>query len=408
MKLHFQKPNSQPQNITITGSKSISNRYLILQAIYPNLKLKGLSESDDTKVLNKALESFQNTEIIDIHHAGTAMRFLTAFIATQKNVSVILTGSQRMQERPIGILVDALRDLGADIKYENKIGFPPLKINGRHLSKNHIEIPANISSQFISALMLVAPNLKNGLNIKLTSNLTSRPYLEMTAEILKSIGIPLEFKSNNIQIFPKTQIASQKISIESDWSSASYFYSLSAMLSQGEIKLETYHKQSFQGDAKVAEIYKQFGIETKFENNSIHLSKNENFNLPKSIHLNLNDTPDLAQTIAITCLGLNIDCVLTGLQTLKVKETDRLQALQNEIQKFGAEVKITNDTLNLKTFGKLKSNVEIKTYQDHRMAMSFAPLAVKTNLNIHNPEVVSKSFPDFWTKMKAFGIKEIY
>ena len=408
MKLHFQKSDTLSKTFKITGSKSISNRYLILQALYPNLKLKGLSESDDTKVLKLALQSFQKAEVIDVHHAGTAMRFLTAFLATQKGNSAILTGSSRMQERPVGIVVDALQNLGANIVYSNKAGFPPLKIEGQDLQKSTIEISANISSQFISALMLIAPSLKNGLNIQLTSNLTSRPYLEMTIGILKSIGIQVEFEHQNIRISPKTQIESQSVSIESDWSSASYFYSLLALLPEGEIRLETYHNKSFQGDAKVAEIYKDFGIKTTFETDAIVLSKRIDFNLPKSIQLDLNDTPDLAQTIAVTCLGLDANCILTGLQTLKVKETDRLQALKNEIEKFGAEVKITDDTLQLKTTGQLNSDVDIQTYQDHRMAMSFAVLAVKTNLNIQNPEVVTKSFPDFWTLMKNLGIKEIY
>ncbi|WP_127844817.1 3-phosphoshikimate 1-carboxyvinyltransferase [Psychroflexus aestuariivivens] len=408
MKLNFQKPNSLPQLIKITGSKSISNRYLILQALYPKLKLEGLSESDDTLVLKKALESFQNSEVIDVHHAGTAMRFLTAFLATNANNSIVLTGSSRMQERPIGILVDALRDLGANIEYQKNTDFPPLKIEGRDLLKNELKIPANISSQFISALMLIAPSLKEGLNIQLTSNLTSRPYLEMTAKILKSIGIQVEFKDENIQISYQPHVDYQTVSIESDWSSASYFYSALALLPEGEIRLAEYHKDSIQGDAKVAEIYKQFGIETQFKSNTIKLSKNKDFTLPKFIQLDLNDTPDLAQTIAVTCLGLNISCILTGLQTLKVKETDRLQALKNEIEKFGAEVNITDSTLEMKTSSELNSGVKIETYNDHRMAMSFAPLAIKTDLHILNPKVVTKSFPDFWVQINALGIKEIY
>lgn len=406
MKLTCVPPKTGFFNFEITGSKSISNRYLILQALFPNLNLKGLSKSDDTQVLQKALStSLGETKEIDIHHAGTAMRFSTAYLSTLPGVDVVLTGSQRMQERPIGILVQALRTLGASINYVKNEGFPPLKIKGKSLSKDHISISADVSSQYITALMLIAPSLKNGLKINLESKVTSKPYLKMTAQALESIGIEVNFESNFIQVHPKTEIEPTQISVESDWSSVSYFYSCLALMATAEFEISTYHKNSLQGDAQVAEFYELFGIKTQFNKNSILLSKTENFKLPSKIELDLNDTPDLAQTIAVTCLGLGVECFLTGLHTLKVKETDRLVALKTEIEKFGAEVIITNESLHLKPVSELNSEVKIETYQDHRMAMAFAPLALKTDLEILNPEVVSKSFPDFWEKMKVLGIQ---
>lgn len=406
MKLTCVPPKAGFFNFEITGSKSISNRYLILQALFPNLNLKGLSKSDDTQVLQKALSaSLGETKEIDIHHAGTAMRFSTAYLSTLPRVDVVLTGSQRMQERPIAILVQALRTLGASIDYVKNEGFPPLKIKGKSLSKDHISISADVSSQYITALMLIAPSLKNGLKINLESKVTSKPYLKMTAQALESIGVEVNFESNFIQVHPKTEIEPTQISVESDWSSVSYFYSCLALMATAEFEISTYHKNSLQGDAQVAEFYELFGIKTQFNKNSILLSKTENFKLPSKIELDLNDTPDLAQTIAVTCLGLGVECFLTGLHTLKVKETDRLVALKTEIEKFGAEVIITNESLHLKPVSELNSEVKIETYQDHRMAMAFAPLALKTDLEILNPEVVSKSFPDFWEKMKVLGIQ---
>lgn len=406
MKLRFSLPKTEYFQFDITGSKSISNRYLILAALFSNLELKGLSNSDDTQVLQKALSKpLEETIEIDIHHAGTAMRFLTAYLSTLPQVELVLTGSQRMQERPIGILVEALRNLGATIEFVKNEGFPPLKISGRSFQKEHISISADVSSQYITALMLIAPSLKNGLTINLESKVTSKPYLKMTAQALESVGVQVDFEVNSIKVFPKRQIQPTQISVESDWSSVSYFYSCLALMESGTMEISTFYKDSLQGDSKVAEFYKLFGIETQFKKELIQLSKVENFKLPQKIELDLNDTPDLAQTIAVSCLGLGVECFLTGLHTLKVKETDRLVALKTEIEKFGAEVIITDESLHLKPGSGLNSEVKIETYQDHRMAMAFAPLAIKTDLEILNPEVVSKSFPDFWEKMNVLGIQ---
>lgn len=405
MKLSFLPPKTDDFQFEITGSKSISNRYLILNALFPNLELKGLSNSDDTQVLQKALStSLEGKTEIDIHHAGTAMRFSTAFFSALPGSEVILTGSQRMQERPIGILVEALRCLGADIEYVKNEGYPPLKISGKLLEKEEISISADVSSQYITALMLTAPSLKKGLTIRLESKVTSKPYLKMTAQALESVGVQVDFETTLIKVYPKIEIEPRTISVESDWSSVSYFYSCLALMDAGTMNISTFYQNSLQGDSQVAEFYKHFGIETQFNKESIQLSKVDSFTLPKSIELDLNDTPDLAQTIAVTCLGLGIECFLTGLHTLKVKETDRLVALKTEIEKFGAEVNITNETLHLKPVSELNSEVKIETYQDHRMAMAFAPLALKIDLEILNPEVVSKSFPSFWEEIKVLGI----
>ncbi|MFD0932974.1 3-phosphoshikimate 1-carboxyvinyltransferase [Psychroflexus salinarum] len=406
MKLSYKPVKTNHFQFDITGSKSISNRYLILKALFANLELKGLSNSDDTQVLQKALSKpLKETKEIDIHHAGTAMRFLTAYLSTNADANLVLTGSQRMQERPIGILVEALRSLGSSIEYVKNEGYPPLKISGKSLQKEEISISADVSSQYITALMLIAPSLKNGLKITLESKVTSKPYLKMTAHALESVGVRVDFDSNSIKVYSKTEIQPTQISVESDWSSVSYFYSCLVLMDAGTMEISTFYKDSLQGDSQVAEFYRHFGIETIFDKESIQLSKVDNFELPKKIELHLNDTPDLAQTIAVTCLGLGVECLLTGLHTLKVKETDRLVALKNEIEKFGAEVIITEESLHLKPGSGLNSEVKIETYQDHRMAMAFAPLAIKKDLEILNPEVVSKSFPDFWEKMKVIGLQ---
>ncbi|HLV46512.1 MAG TPA: 3-phosphoshikimate 1-carboxyvinyltransferase [Flavobacterium sp.] len=392
------------QHITISGSKSETNRLLVLQALYPDLLLENISNSDDSKVMTKAL-SAQQSHNIDIHHAGTAMRFLSAYYAMQENTEVILTGSSRMKERPIQILVDALQQLGANISYLEKDGFPPLKIVGKNLSKNQVIINANVSSQYISALMLIGAALPNGLKINLKGNITSAPYIRMTLQMLNTLGINADFNENRIKILPAHQLKNTHFTVESDWSSASYFYSIIALAPIGSrISLSYFKPDSLQGDAILAEIYKDFGVQTTFQNAEIILEKTVNCQL-STINYQLNNTPDIAQTLIITCLGLGITCTLTGLHTLKIKETDRLQALKNELEKFGAEVAITDDSIELKnTVVFTDSVIEIETYQDHRMAMAFAPLAFRQKLRIKNAEVVSKSYPGFWEDLKVIGL----
>ena len=390
-------------SVVITGSKSESNRLLLLQALFPEIIIENLSNSDDTKVMQNALQT--SDDIIDIHHAGTAMRFLTAYFATEEHRNITLTGSSRMKERPIKILVDALNTLGADISYLDNQDCPPLQINGQTLKKAKVTLSANVSSQYISALLLIAPKLKNGLELTLEGKITSVPYINMTLNLLNQIGVKTEFTNQIIKVFPKSTIgALQPLVVESDWSSASYFYSILALSPvETQITLSSYKQNSLQGDAALIEIYKDFGIETKFINNSILLKKtSENIKAKK---YDLNSSPDIAQTIAVTCLGLGIECQLTGLHTLKIKETDRLEALKTEIEKLGGSVDITEDSLHLQSCKIINEDVSIDTYNDHRMAMAFAPLALKKRIKINEASVVSKSFPTFWEDLKTIGFK---
>ena len=379
--------------VQITGSKSETNRLLILQQFYPNLTIENVSNSDDSILMKNALESSSNE--INIGHAGTAMRFLTAYFSVKENSEIILTGSHRMKERPIKILVDALISLGAAIEYVENEGFPPLKITGKKLTKSFVEIEGNVSSQYISALLLIAPTLENGLQLKFKGDVTSVPYIKMTLQLLEEIGITYSWENNLITIHPKSIISSKTIVVESDWSSASYYYSLCALSSNSKITLTSYKQTSLQGDAVLAKIYEHFGVETTFGENSITL-RNKEISDINLLNLNLISAPDIAQTIAVTCFGLGIECFLTGLHTLKIKETDRLVALKTEIEKLGGEVEITDETLHLKKTSTIKENISIATYHDHRMAMAFAPLALKVPIVIEDADVVSKSYPSFW------------
>ena len=402
MSFLVEHPNSKiNHSFNISGSKSESNRLLILKYIFKNIKIENLSNSDDTIVLKNYLES--NSNLIDVHHAGTAMRFLTAYLAIQNNNSFQITGSKRMQNRPIKILVDALNILGADINYLDKIGYPPLKINGKMLLGGEISLSSEVSSQYISALMLIASSLKNGLVITLKGSVTSRPYIEMTSSILNRVGIKTSFKENKISIQSVKLLEKSIQKVESDWSSLSYFYSIVALSKYSELNIGSYNINSIQGDKKLVEIYKNFGVQTSFSNDIITIKKIESKDLNKSIKLDLSDTPDIAQTIAVTCFGLGLSCDLHGLHTLKIKETDRLEALKVELTKMGAIVSITKDSFHLTKSSEIKSNITIETYNDHRMAMAFTPLAICKPIIINNPDVVSKSFPDFWDHLKGMN-----
>lgn len=384
-------------NINVSGSKSESNRLLILKSLYPNLQLTNLSNSDDSKYLKKALE--EDKSVVDISHAGTAMRFLTAYFASEEGKEVVLTGSERMQNRPISILVDALRSLGAEISYVKKEGYPPLKIKGKQIQKKRVTIHGNVSSQYISALLLMAPGLKEGLEIELLGKITSVPYINMTLALLNDLGIKSRWEGQVIRVEPQKNIADTSVTVESDWSSASYFYSLVALSQEAKITLRAYKKNSLQGDSSLVEIYKHFGVETLFGDDTISLVKNE-IRL-KPLTLDLVNCPDLAQTIAVTCFGLGIACDLSGLHTLKIKETDRLVALQTELQKLGAKISITDKSLHLEKNAVINKNVSVDTYDDHRMAMAFAPLCLKVPIMINDAEVVTKSYTDFWRDFES-------
>ena len=395
--------------ISITGSKSETNRLLLLQALYPNLVLDNTSNSDDSEVMTKALQNTQfsnsDSQLIDIHHAGTAMRFLTAFFAVSEGKEVVLTGSQRMTERPIKVLVEALQQLGAQIAYEKESGFPPIRIKGQKITQSKVSIPANVSSQYISALLLVAPKLENGIELTLVGEITSVPYIKMTLALLNEIGVETKFEENVITVKPLTTNSKQQtVTVESDWSSASYFFSLAALSNEATIVLSSYKESSLQGDSALVEIYAKMGVEARFEANQLTLVKQPNFN-HQSVTFDLINTPDIAQTIVVTCLGLGIGCHLTGLHTLKIKETDRLEALRIELTKLGAAITVTNDSLTLEPTQEILENIAIDTYNDHRMAMAFAPLALRVPIIINNAEVVSKSYPDFWTDLRSLGFQ---
>ncbi|NAS13993.1 3-phosphoshikimate 1-carboxyvinyltransferase [Poritiphilus flavus] len=394
-------------DIEITGSKSESNRLLLLQALYPDLSIDNCSNSDDARVMKKGL-GISSGEV-DIHHAGTAMRFLTAYFASQQGKEVVLTGSKRMQERPIEVLVEALKDLGADISYLKTSGCPPIKIKGKRLYGGKVSLPANISSQYISALLLVAPRLERGLELELIGTITSIPYIKMTLGLLEQIGVGHSFEGNIIKVAPLDTVSPRTLVVESDWSSASYFYSILALSEAGStIRLSAYREHSLQGDSILADLYKALGVDTQFQENSIVLTKTSR-PLPSKIDLDLSNAPDLAQTLVVTCFGLGLPCHLSGLHTLKIKETDRLEALKNELGKLGADISVTDKSLRLEAATSINKAVSIATYNDHRMAMAFAPLALRTDLIIDDAEVVSKSYPDFWKDLDrlAFQIKEV-
>ena len=386
--------------IQITGSKSESNRMLLLRALFPQITLDNLSNSDDTVAMMSGLES--DNILVDIGHAGTSMRFLTAYYSTLENQEKTLTGSPRMQERPIGILVDALRQLGADISYLKNEGYPPLLIKGKRLADSEVHLSANISSQYITALMLIAPSLPHGLCLHLEGKITSVPYIEMTLSLLRQIGVEATFSGQHIQVFPKNDIAQTTHDVESDWSSASYYFSMVALAKEADIALSTYKENSLQGDKVLMDIYEQLGAKSLIKNNTLYLQKQTlGF---KAIQLDLSDAPDIAQTIAVTCFGLGYACDLTGLHTLKIKETDRLVALQKELTKLGATIEITDKSLHLhKRTNPIHSNILIETYHDHRMAMAFAPLALLVPIRIQDADVVTKSYPGFWKDLEQNG-----
>lgn len=404
LRLHKSAITNQQHKIAITGSKSESNRVLLLQALYPNITIENLSNSDDSKVMQEAL--LTASDLIDVHHAGTAMRFLTAYFSIQKGRNVVLTGSSRMKERPIKILVDALNQLGADISYLENEGFPPLKIKGKELLKNQVSLQANVSSQYISALLLIGSSLNKGIELNLKGKITSVPYIKMTLRLLEQFGIETNFSKNTIIVKPQKSINDCSIVIESDWSSASYYFSMVALSEIGtQITLTSYKKDSLQGDSCLGDIYKKFGVETTYETQTITLKKVFGLQADTEIELELSNAPDIAQTIAVTCFGLGLACSLTGLHTLKIKETDRLIALKTEIEKLGGLVQITDNSLQLAASRNIKGDVSIDTYNDHRMAMAFAPLALKTNINVNDANVVSKSYPTFWEDLKSIGMK---
>ena len=399
LQVHGVQPIAQ-QHLTLTGSKSETNRVLLLKALYPNLELLNDSNAHDVAMMKEGLSKTSGT--VDIHHAGTAMRFLTAYFATLEGADVLLTGSARMKQRPIKILVDALRTLGADVAYVENEGFPPLQIKGKALEGGSLSMRADVSSQYLSALCLVAPKFQKGLSLSFEGELTSIPYLKMTLKLLESIGVPTELNSEGARIFNKNTIDDQSLAVESDWSAASYYYSIVALSPVGtSLRLSVLKDDSLQGDRVLADLYTDFGVETRFDGNTVHLHKSGASK--EAVTYDLRDAPDIAQTIAVTAAGLGMHCTMTGLHTLPIKETDRLAAMKAELEKCAVQVTITDESLEVHSRKDALVSATISTYNDHRMAMAFAPLALCVPLTVEDPMVVEKSYPDFWKDLESLG-----
>ena len=392
-------------SIVLPGSKSVANRALIIHALsYSPYPIENLSDSDDVRVMNEVINS--NSNIFDIGHAGTAMRFLTAFLA-QIVGEWTITGSERMKQRPIGILVDALNKLGARIEYLENEGFPPLKIYGSHLKGCVLELDGSVSSQYISALLMIAPTLEGGLTLRLKNKITSRPYIEMTLKLMERFGVQSVWKGNEIRIAEQTYKA-RPFSVEADWSGASYWYQMAVMAEELDLELIGLTTDSLQGDAQIAKWFEQLGIDTIATEKGSRLVKNGK-PLPKNFNLNFIENPDVAQTFAVLCVMKQIPFHFTGLETLKIKETNRIAALQDELAKFG--VQITEPAHGeLKWDGTFplgkQATPEIETYHDHRMALAFAPACqVYGPVAILDPMVITKSYPNYWKDLKKVGFE---
>jgi 3-phosphoshikimate 1-carboxyvinyltransferase len=411
MNLKLHKASSiNHSTIHLPGSKSISNRILIIKALSGlDFTIRNSSDSDDTKHLNEALQYYTNSNLINVGHAGTDMRFLTAFLSL-KNGSYELTGSDRLQQRPVKDLVEVLKTLGADISYKNKEGYPPLLISGKQLSGGKVEISGSVSSQFITALLLVAPYFTNGLELTIIGDLVSKPYVNMTIELMKEFGASVIWKDHEISVQPVPYTYTKKeFLVESDWSAASYYYSIVALSKLNtSLPINGLFQKSLQADSVSAEIYKNFGVTTSYSENEITITKSTTV-LKSELEYNFIECPDIAQTLVCTSVGLQIPFTFTGLQTLKVKETDRIVALKNEFAKFGIELVVSDNSIQwLVTKSLNNSNVSIAAYNDHRMAMSFATLSVLLDeVIIEDANVVSKSYPLFWEHLKSIGINQI-
>ncbi len=384
----------------LPASKSISNRALIINALAGNTsQLENLSDANDTQLMLKLVNSKE--KVIDVEDAGTTMRFLTAYYTVTKQQKQ-LTGTERMKERPIGILVDALRELGASINYLGREGYPPhetLGLTGQLTST--IRIRGDVSSQYISALMMIAPGLPQGLTLELTGKVGSRPYIEMTAALMKHFGATCTLLENRVVISTQRYIPAA-FTVESDWSAASYWFAFAAIAENAELKLPRLSRNSLQGDSKIVDIMKGLGIESTFENDDLKLSK---IGSSREINWDFTHCPDLAQTVAVVCAAKGIKGNFTGLESLRIKETDRIAALQTELRKIGADL-IENDPEHwtLVPSPKLPTAAVFDTYKDHRMAMAFAPLASQMDVTIKDPAVVRKSYPNFWNDIKSMGI----
>lgn len=397
-----QKTEFQRVTIPLPSSKSESNRALVIDALTEGKNtLSNLAEARDTQTMIRLLQT--NPAVFDVLDAGTTMRFLTAFVAVT-NQQKVMTGTPRMCQRPIGILVDALRSLGAEIHYLGNEGYPPLAVQGlpSQLTEK-IRIRGDVSSQYISAVLMIAPILPLGLELELEGKVGSRTYIEMTLELMAQFGIVYSWNGNTIKISPQPYRATH-FAVESDWSGASYWFSLLACADSGSFFLNGLKEKSLQGDAAIVEIMAQLGIRSTFQEGGLLLEKQGVTGLKS---WDFTHCPDLAQTVAVTCAILGQNAVFTGLESLRIKETDRIYALQEELAKFNAELReISSDTFQVIPSVTMPRRVQIQTYEDHRMAMAFMPLVTKTELWIEDPEVVNKSYPSFWKQVEQAGIRQ--
>ena len=397
MRYRLSAPSAIKATIQLPASKSISNRALIINALAEgNCTPDNLSDCDDTRVMIKALTDGEDT--IDIMAAGTAMRFLTAYLSVTPGERTI-TGTARMQQRPIQILVNALRELGAEIDYVNNEGFPPLRIKGA-------ELKGNVSSQYISALLMIGPALKNGLVLHLTGEIISRPYINLTLQLMQDFGAKAAWTSpDSISVAPQPY-TSIPFTVESDWSAASYWYQIVALSPRAEVELLGLFRNSYQGDSRGAEVFSRLGITTEFTPKGVKLKKTGK--APERLEEDFVDIPDLAQTFVVTCVLMNIPFRFTGLQSLKIKETDRIAALRNELRKLGYVIEEENDSILTWNGERCEPDETpvIATYEDHRMAMAFAPVIFRCpNMQIADPQVVTKSYPGYWEDLKQAGFQ---
>ena len=406
MRYRLSAPSAIKATIQLPASKSISNRALIINALAEsNCTPNNLSDCDDTRVMIKALT--QDEETIDIMAAGTAMRFLTAYLSVTPGERII-TGTARMQQRPIQILVNALRELGAEISYTNNEGFPPLHIKGVELKGNEITLKGNVSSQYISALLMIGPALKNGLTLHLSGEIISRPYINLTLQLMQDFGAKAAWtSSDSISVAPQPY-TSIPFTVESDWSAASYWYQIAALSPKTEIELLGLFRNSYQGDSRGAEVFSRLGITTEFTTKGVKLKKTGK--APERLEEDFIDIPDLTQTFVVTCALMNIPFRFTGLQSLKIKETDRIAALKNELKKLGYVIKEENDSVLMWNGERCEPEETpvIATYEDHRMAMAFAPAIIShPTMQIADPQVVTKSYPGYWKDLKQAGFQII-
>ncbi|MBR6287667.1 MAG: 3-phosphoshikimate 1-carboxyvinyltransferase [Bacteroidaceae bacterium] len=401
-RIRIKAPKAIHSTATLPASKSISNRALIINALSKSgSEITNISTCDDTFVMVRALKN-PAADTIDIMAAGTAMRFLTAYLSAGNGEHTI-TGTERMRNRPIGVLVNALRSLGASISYAGKNGFPPLRIVGTALQGGEISIPGNVSSQYISALLMIAPLMKYGLKLSLTGEIVSRPYIDMTISIMKTFGARVGWATDSIIIVEPKPYKATPYTVENDWSAASYWYEIAALIDDAEIELPSLFADSLQGDCKIADIFSNLGVSTSFSDGKVIIRKTGN--CVREFDYDFVFQPDLAQTVVVACCMLGVKFRFTGLQSLKIKETDRIEALKCELRKLGFVISDYDDS-RLEWNGERcePTGEAIDTYEDHRMAMAFAPCSITLgHIDINNPQVVSKSYPEYWDSLKAVG-----